>query len=282
MNTTETQTIPELSSDYPLTEAQIAEYRENGHILLRGVCSPEEVAAYREAMREVIERRYPAPPPMEERGIFSRAFLSLTNTWNDEPTTRPFIFARRFAKICADLMGADAVRIYHSQVFFKEPGGGITPWHQDHYYWPVDTLKMSTIWMPLVDISPEMGALCFATGSHRLLFLDEQGISEGAQEHFDSIVAEKGLPLVNHVMKAGDATVHAGWMLHTAAGNGGDYTREVSAISYYEDGARVFPEEKFNSARWSDIKVCMPGAVPGGLAVSPMNPLVYSRADDRQ
>jgi ectoine hydroxylase-related dioxygenase (phytanoyl-CoA dioxygenase family) len=268
---------PETAGDYPLTEEQIAEYRQNGHILLRGVCSPEEVIAYRDTIREVMARRFPAPPPMEERDIFSRAFLSLSNTWNDEPTTTPFIFARRFAKICADLMGADAVRIFHNQVFFKEPGGGPTPWHQDHYYWPLDTEKMCTIWMPLVDITPEMGALSFATGSHRLPFLDEMGIAEGGQEHFDRIVAEKGLPFVTDAMQAGDATVHAGWTLHTALGNGGTYTREVSAISYFDDGARVLPEEKMNRARLSDLAVCVPGATFGDIAASSMNPLVFKR-----
>lgn len=267
----------DLSGEYPLSAEQIAEYRENGHILLRGVCTPDEVAEYRAVIREVMDRRFPERPPMEGRDIFSRAFLSLSNCWNDEPSTRPYIFARRFAQICADLMGADALRIFHSQIFFKEPGGGPTPWHQDHYYWPLDTEKMCTIWMPLVDITPQMGALSFATGSHRFPFLDDMGISEGAQAHFDRIVAEKGLPLVTHTMKAGDATVHAGWTLHTALGNGGTYTREVSAVSYYNDGVRVFPEEKMNSARWNDLEVCVPGAKPGDVAATEMNPLVYHR-----
>ncbi len=270
--------LVENDRDYVLTEDQISEYRLNGHILLRAVCAPEEVTSYRDDIREVMSRRFPAPPPMEERSIFHKAFLSLSNTWNDEPTTRPYIFARRFAKICADLMGAEAVRIFHNQIFFKEPGGGPTPWHQDHYYWPIDTENMCTIWMPLVDISPEMGALTFATGSHRLPFLDNMGISEGGQAHFDRIITEEGLPLVNHVMQAGDATVHAGWMLHTALGNGGSYTREVSAVSYYEDGARVFPEEKMNPARISDLAVCVPGAKSGDIAASTMNPLVYKKS----
>lgn len=273
----ETLSLPDLSGDYPLTAEQIAEYRQNGHILLRGVCSSEEIATYREVFRKVIQKRFPNPKPMEERDVFSRAFLSLSNTWASEEVTRPFIFARRFAKIAADLMEADAVRIFHNQIFFKEPGGGPTPWHQDHYYWPVDTKKMTTIWIPLVDITPEMGALRLATGSHNLLFLDEQGISEGGMEHFDRIIQEKGLPVVTHAMKAGDATVHAGWTLHSAAANAGSFTREVSAISYYDDGAHVFPEARMNSARWSDLAVCLPGVQTGELAVSSMSPLVFKR-----
>lgn len=32
-------TLPDLSSDYPLAESQIAQFREQGHIMLSGVCS---------------------------------------------------------------------------------------------------------------------------------------------------------------------------------------------------------------------------------------------------
>ena len=34
-------------------------------------------------------------------------------------------------------MGVAGVRMYHDQALYKEPGGGITPWHVDQVYWPV-------------------------------------------------------------------------------------------------------------------------------------------------
>lgn len=268
-------TLPDLSSDYPLTEAQIAEYQLNGHVFLPGVCTAEEIAAHRRVFQEVIKKYYPAPPPMAERDVFNRAFLSVTNTFRHDEETRPFVFARRFARIAADLTGVDAVRIFHNQAFFKEPGGGPTPWHQDHYYWPLDTDKACTIWIPLVDITPEMGALRFATGSHRFPFLDEMGISDDAMAHFDREIAQRGLPVVTRAMKAGDATIHAGWTLHSAAANNGDYAREVSAISYYPDGIYVMKE--LTPTRLNDLRGNMPGVEPGELAAGPQNPLVFRR-----
>ncbi len=65
--------------------------------------------------------------------------------------------SRRLAKVAADLLGVENVRIYHDQALFKEPGGGPTPWHQDQYYWPIDTDKTITMWMPLVDIDVRYG-----------------------------------------------------------------------------------------------------------------------------
>jgi hypothetical protein len=43
----QTESLPELSNDYPLTAEQIADYQRHGHLLLRGVSSPEETEAYR-------------------------------------------------------------------------------------------------------------------------------------------------------------------------------------------------------------------------------------------
>ena len=37
-----------------------------------------------------------------------------------------------------------SVRLYHDQALFKEAGGGITPWHQDQHYWPLDTDRTIT------------------------------------------------------------------------------------------------------------------------------------------
>ena len=31
--------------------------------------------------------------------------------------------------------------------------GGFTPWHQDQFYWPLDTDRTITMWMPLVDVT---------------------------------------------------------------------------------------------------------------------------------
>merc|ERR1711924_109640 len=49
---------------------------------------------------------------------------------------RKFVLAPRLARIACELTGATGVRIFHEQALFKEPGGGITHWHQDGYYWP--------------------------------------------------------------------------------------------------------------------------------------------------
>ena len=65
-----------------------------------------------------------------------------------------------------------------SAVLVKEASAGVaTPWHQDQFYWPLDTDRTITMWMPLVDVPPEIGSMTFVSGSHRLGYLGDYGIS---------------------------------------------------------------------------------------------------------
>src|SRR6185312_281663 len=104
---------------------------------------------------------------LAERDTYHKAFIQVDGLWRRDERVRKFVLARRFGKVAADLMGVDGVRVYMDQALFKEPGGGHTPWHQDQYYWPLDTHNTITMWMPLVDIDVQMGMLTFASGSHK-------------------------------------------------------------------------------------------------------------------
>jgi len=269
--------LPDLSADYALSAEQIENYRRDGHVLLRGVASQEEIAAYRPVLQAAVERYRTETRPMEERDTYGKAFLQITNLWENDEAVRRFVFARRFARIAAELMGVDGVRLYHDQALFKEPGGGHTPWHQDQYYWPLDTNHTITMWMALVDVAPEMGPMTFASGSHREGFLGHTEISDESEERFRRFVAERGFPL--HpcgAMQAGDATFHSGWTLHRAPGNSTDRMRAAMTIIYFADGVRLL--EPDNKNRVADLERWHPGQKPGELAASPLNPLLYRRA----
>lgn len=269
------QDLPSLSGDYPLSDAQAADFQRQGHILLRGVCSPDEVNAYRHVISEATYRYNTETRPLEKRDTYGKAFLQITNLWTRDEAVRRYVLARRFAKIAADLMHVDAVRLYHDQALYKEGGGGHTPWHQDQFYWPLKTegIQAVTMWMPLVDVPVEMGALTFASGSHTEGFLGHLEISDKSHEEFEQVVKTKGYAVHNEAMRAGDATFHAGWLLHSAPGNSSAQTREVMTVIYYADGVRTFAPD--NSYREDDLRTWLPGVQAGELAASELNPVVF-------
>lgn len=280
MTLTATKTeLPALDSDYSLTSEQIASYQENGYILLRGVASPDEVKPHRDVITGLTNEYAKKYKPLEERDTYGKAFIQFTNLWQKYPEVAHYTLARRFAKIAAELMGVDGVRIYHDQALYKEPGGGHTPWHQDQQYWPLDGVKTVTLWMPLVDASADMGTMRFASGSQDLGYMGPLNISDESEEVLENLTKEKGFPLFYAGdMKAGDATFHNGWTIHGAPGNiSEDRLREVMTVIYIEDNAVI--TEPDHASRHNDLASWFPGLKPGDRAASAINPLVYHKME---
>lgn len=264
--------LPSLNEYKTISEEEIKEFRENGHVLIRKVLSPEEIAAYREVIVEAGDTFNKEKRKLEDRDIFGKAFLQIMNLWRDDERVKKFVLGKRFARIAADLLGVDNVRIYHDQALFKEPGGGPTPWHQDQFYWPINTRNTITMWMPLVDIHEDMGILTFASRSHKEGNVFHFEISE-SEPDYEQYVRENNFPLVRRSsMKAGDASWHYGHTAHNAPGNNSEIRREIMTIIYFADGAKV--AEPTNKWQANDHQQWLMSTPVGELAASELNPLV--------
>ena len=262
-----------LTSDFPLSDRQRASYRRDGHILLRGVATPEELAAIRPHILGVVDHVTSKGDKQGKISNYGKMFTQVTNVWKMNEAVRQFVFARRFAKIATELMGVGGVRLYHDQALVKEPGGKATPWHQDYYYWPLETEHTVTMWMALVNIPRKMGSMSFVSGSQNNASFQPMPISDASQEYFERVIEEKGDRVVSYELRAGDATFHSGRILHSAHANSSSRRREVMTIIYYADGTRILPPD--NEHRRADMEVFHPGRRPGELAASSLNPLLY-------
>lgn len=270
INTTQ---MPSLNNAISLNTGQIQDFQQAGHVLLKNILTPEEAATYRKAINEAAYCHNTETRKLEERDTYGKAFLQIMNLWEQDEAVKSFTLARRFAKIAADLLGVEAVRIYHDQALYKEAGGGFTPWHQDQYYWPLSTNNTVTMWMPLVDIAENMGMLTFASGSHRSGFVENVAISDESEARLEKVIKERGYAVSRaETMQAGDATFHYGWTLHSAPGNNSQTTREVMTVIYFADGATV--TEPQNKHQEADRQRWLQGLAPGAPAASALNPLV--------
>ncbi|WP_295791817.1 phytanoyl-CoA dioxygenase family protein [Mucilaginibacter sp.] len=266
-----TITLPSLDDIKTVPQDNIDEFRKKGHTLVTGVLSEEEIAVYRPVIVGAADRYNTEKRKLEDRDTYGKAFLQIMNLWQNDEDTRRFVLAKRMAKIAADLMGVENVRIYHDQALFKEPGGGPTPWHQDQYYWPIDTFNTITMWMPLVDIDVDMGMLTFASGSYTEGSIFNYEISDESESAFADYVTEHKFPISRaNTMKAGDATWHRGFTMHHANGNNSNKMREVMTIIYVADGARVTPHK--NNWQKNDHEKWLMGVPIGSEIDSELNP----------
>jgi ectoine hydroxylase-related dioxygenase (phytanoyl-CoA dioxygenase family) len=267
-----TALLPSLDDRYDLAPEAVRTYQDNGHVLLRGVAKPDEVATFRPAVSSAVTRFNRESRPLAERDTYGKAFLQVMNLWHEDADVRHFVLAARFAGVASELLGVESVRVYHDQALVKEPGGGHTPWHQDAIYWPLDGTRCVTMWMPLVDITPEMGIMTFVNGSNTGA-LGEEAISDGSEAHFDSLVSRTAATLSVPVsMSAGDATFHGGWTLHKAGANSSTITREVMTVIYFASDLTV--QTPTNEPQRRDLARWLPGLVPGDPAASELNPVV--------
>eukprot|EP01051_Picozoa_sp_SAG22_P006522 SAG22_NODE_430_length_10586_cov_6.817202_5_plen_199_part_00 len=158
---------------------------------------------------------------------------------------------------------------------FKEGGGVSTPWHQDQYYWPLDTDRAVGMWMALIDTPIEMGPIRFASRSHRDGYLGHHPISDAGDRHFSRYLADKRLDIAQpQAMAAGDATMHNGWVVHGASPNGTDRTREAMVVTYFPDGTTCGP--LYNASREGDAKSFLGGKSPGEAADNDVtNPILW-------
>ncbi|HEV8064631.1 MAG TPA: phytanoyl-CoA dioxygenase family protein, partial [Acidimicrobiales bacterium] len=146
---------------------------------------------------------------------------------------------------------------------------------QDHVYWPLDDQGTITMWMPLVDVSQEVGSMTFVDGSHLVGDAGAGHISDGSHQAVSDMIARENLSLSSHgAMAAGDATFHNGWTLHSAGENPTKAMREVITVIYFAEGARVAaPTER----QVLDLRIWLKGLAPGDLAASEHLPVLYER-----
>ncbi|WP_262248050.1 phytanoyl-CoA dioxygenase family protein [Parapedobacter soli] len=271
---TKMDTLPDLDRLYDISDDQVREFERNGHTQTLNLLSTDEVSAYRRIISAAADKFNEEKRKIAERDTYGKAFLQIMNLWRVDEAVKKFVLAKRFAHIAARLLGVSNVRLYHDQALFKEPGGGPTPWHQDQNYWPLDTDRTITMWMPLVDIpSAEMGMLTFASGSHHDGSVFDFVISDESEDAFEQYVRKQRFPLARPAaLNAGDATWHNGFTIHNAPGNNSDRMREVMTIIYYADGTEIStPKHKFQE---NDLKTWLGSKTPGSLADSELNPLL--------
>lgn len=264
-----------LSKPYILSDEQIEFYNQNRFIKLKQVFDSETISFFNEAISNRVDIMNKESIPLNERSTYGKAFLQLFNLWRDDEVVKEFIFSERTAKIAADLMQVDGVRIYHDQALFKEAGGGITPWHADQYYWPLETDKTITAWIPLQETPLELGPLEFSAGSHQIVEGRDLEIGDESET-----IIQKNLKITNfnHVVEAfdlGEVSFHSGWVFHRAGANTTNQMRKVMTVIYMDkDMLLKNPENKNQINDWN---TWCPGANVGEVINTPLNPIVYKK-----
>ncbi|GLS83712.1 phytanoyl-CoA dioxygenase family protein [Paraferrimonas haliotis] len=273
--------MSQLLTPIEVSPTLIEQFKRDGHVRIDQLLTEQEVGEFRAVVNAAVaDRRTKIEQiPLEERDTYGKAFLQIMNLWEEYQAVAHWVLSKKLASVAAQLLEVDKVRVYHDQALYKEAGGGITPWHQDQYYWPLETNKFVTMWMPLMDVTQLMGTLDFASGTGNVGYLGDIPISDESEAILGQMCKERGFEIVNHGdMSAGDATFHSGWCLHSASNNASSVLREAMTIIWFEDGARIIddpdPQQRWNKGRRDDMQRWLPDRSPGQVADGRLTPLI--------
>lgn len=279
--------LEELSTPYNLDRSQIARFRADGYVKLPGVVSPRAAATLRREIIATLEAAFDATLDSGARDVSTdrkappgRRFYSAEMVWLTNSTVRAFVLSPRIAKISADLLGVDGVRLYHDNLLSKEPDCGRTPWHYDDHHFPLATNDVVTAWIAAQAIPKPMGPLAFARGADAWRLVADVPFSK-TDTSYDRRVAQAfadaGVDVDDSPYAAGEASFHHNLSFHTAGGNATSTSRCALANTFFADGARVMDAPTMVSGDWRKF---MPGVEPGDVADSALNPVCWPARDD--
>ncbi len=290
---TVSESLPEISESYRISQEQVESFRRDGHIKLPSVLTRQEIEVYRPHLNRVVDTYCADSHAMEQKVAgLGKNWRFVNNLWTLDEAARRFVFSPRLGRIAAELMEVDTVRLFRDQSYFKGPHGANTPWHQDAYFMPLDTDKVLTMWIPLTDITPDLAPMSYVTGSNRAGYMGTSNGDDASMDSFEEEVCAKGFEVFNYGSFAlGDVAVHSAWTLHSSRTNTSPLMREAIVIVYFADGARMIadpvlqkdsPPQEFYARliRQQNRDTSLPGLKAGDLAEGPMTPIVYSRSWD--
>jgi len=271
--------VQEWETPLKLAASQIQAYQNEGVAKIKNFFSDDSLHIIRHEILGLLEKIRQQEGeedneedyPSEDIDLYRKAFTQVFNLWTHSEIVRSVVFGR-LADVAAKLMGVDGVRIYHDQALFKEPGGVATPWHMDHYYWPLASEKVLTAWIPLIPVSAAMGPLDFALGSQVMGYGRNNELVQQDEKITESKLAEAGYEIAISPYEAGEVSFHQGWVFHRAGANQTDRRREVFTVIYMDQDMAL--NEPANSNQQYDREKWCPGVEVGEVIATDINPLV--------
>lgn len=225
-----------LSSTRRTSPAEVNRYQEEGYINFGPVLPPEDMAGIRAYVAELITCLHPQvrPENMNMPHLVDRYFIDLCSHPNLLDAVEPII-------------GPDIV-LFACGLFCKPKGDGKEiPWHQDGIFWPLDPMKITTLWLAVDDSTIENGCMRVIPGTHKQGPIEHMGSGEGKALHLyldsDKYDASKS---VNVELKQGSCSFHDAFTVHGSNPNNSPNRRCGFTIRY------MAADVKFDRSNWPD------------------------------
>ena len=222
-------------------------FRADGYVVVPDLLTLDELDRFGERVTAAVKSRTADDTvPLAEKSRYQQSFIQCMNLWEDFPDVRPLTFHPRVGQAAAELLGVEAVRLWHDQALYKQAGGRPTDPHQDHPYWPIQETASVTAWIPFEGSTVESGAMSYLPGSHLVGLRKFVNIFFGEPHDILSDPEVAGIEPVTVEVPRGSVAFHHGLTVHLAAPNVTGSDRAVHTVIYFPDGStRGYPYPHF-------------------------------------
>jgi ectoine hydroxylase-related dioxygenase (phytanoyl-CoA dioxygenase family) len=266
--------LADTTTETPLVAPELVDaFRRDGFVVVPDLLSEAELEQFGRAVTDAVHvRNADDNVPLAEKSRYQQSFIQCMNLWEDHPEVRPLTFHPRLGRAAAELLGVEAIRLWHDQALYKQPGGRPTDAHQDHPYWPIKETASVTAWIPFDGSTLDSGTLGYLPRSHTIGLRKFVNIFFGEPEDILSDPEVAGIEPVFVEVPRGGVAYHHGLTVHLARANTTTRDRAVHTIIYFPDGStRGYPNPHFAVDR---------GGIEVGEPIrSDVTPLVWPRPD---
>jgi len=205
------------------------QYERDGYVIYRGVLDAELMVEASDHIDWLI-KKYPDKRPEE------------FDTWavKDDPFWVRLVSDQRLLDVAERFIGPD-IALFASHYICKPPKTGqAVLWHQDGAYWPLEPMKVVTLWLAVNEVTPENGCMRVVPGTHRT-----QLTATRERRDVDNVLAsETELEVdesdaVDIVLDPGDVEVHHPNIIHGSNANTSDRWRKGLTIRYIPTTTRI-------------------------------------------
>ncbi len=232
----------ELFNYRELTDAELASYRENGFLIIKGIVKEAGLAEMRQQCMAAWDKEKEGFDP-------NKSWLQnslLVNIHHQAPAVRDYYFDGPLVDIASQIIGPN-IKGATSQLTFKMRGN-TKPfgWHQDNGYGELEPYNALTTLTALDDTDRGNGCLWLIPGSHKQGQIRVEQDETQKKSQSEIVVEADDSLAVPMEMKAGDAVIFNCWMLHKSDGNySTDRDRRILFLRYADaDAVEVYNNRK--------------------------------------
>ncbi|MFW6853856.1 phytanoyl-CoA dioxygenase family protein [Burkholderia gladioli] len=257
---------PMSSPQSEMIRAQIADLREHGYVIARGLVAPETCAALKAVaerqLREAAEPlefeadlRYPGAPESKD-APGGRTVRRLLDAHSRAPEFAQRATAPEIAAWMQAYFGETALlsRVHHNCMMTKHPMyGSLTGWHRDFRYWAFERADLVSVWLAVGAETNTNGALWLVPGSHTAEFgaeaFDEAKFFRGDLPANRALIDRAVCP----ELSPGDVVFFHCNTLHSAGQNRSDQVKFSLVYTYHAESNRPLPGSR--SASKPDVRL---------------------------